>query len=63
VPFLAEKCGVLLDGAETAVAHHEQAEIHLPEASAKALDDLSQADVEALLAEELSEIDELLKGF
>ncbi len=27
------------------------------------LDDLSQADVEALLAEELSEIDELLKGF
>lgn len=66
VPFLAEKCGVSLDVVETAVASEEKNApdgSDVPNEAVDTLDDLSQADVEALLADELSEIDELLKGF
>lgn len=67
VPFLAEKLGVSLDAAEAVAAGPDAkgaiSSLEVPAETLDTLDALSQADVEALLADELSEIDELLKGF
>jgi acyl transferase domain-containing protein/acyl carrier protein len=62
-PFLAEKLGVPLDADGDSVnANIDPFPSETQTDTLGELDDLSQADVEALLADELSEIDELLKG-
>ncbi|MEZ4644658.1 MAG: SDR family NAD(P)-dependent oxidoreductase [Chloroflexota bacterium] len=62
LPFLAQKMGVPLadGGEETAVSPVTPTPPTSTEPAA-ALDDLSQEDIEAMLADELSEIDDLLK--
>jgi NADPH:quinone reductase-like Zn-dependent oxidoreductase/acyl carrier protein/short-subunit dehydrogenase len=62
-PFLTEKLGLQeMETEDAGEVKKLEADMDLTGSQAEALDDLSQADVEAMLAEELSEIDELLKG-
>jgi acyl carrier protein len=59
IPFLAEKMGVLLEGdSEEKTADPEPEEDN----TATELQDLSQTEIEDMLAAELAEIDDLLKG-
>jgi len=64
VPFLAEKLSISLDAGDESEDDKGLTANFAPPPTddLEALDELSQADVEALLADELSEIDALLKG-